>query len=77
MSSLIQERKHLKKFRKATMYAIVMWLLFQVVDAVRPNFNASQWIMLEAILVYFLCLPIVMVSLLSSIEDFLAYGTSQ
>jgi hypothetical protein len=40
MGNLLQELKRRKVFRVSAVYAVVAWLLIQVVDVVLPTFNA-------------------------------------
>jgi TolB-like protein len=61
MSNLIQELQRRKVFRVAAVYAVVAWLLIQVVDVVLPTFNAPQWVNQSIILLLMLGLPVTVV----------------
>jgi len=61
MGNLFQELKRRKVFRVAAIYAIVAWLLIQVVDVVLPTFNSPQWVIQTIIFVLMIGLPVAVV----------------
>jgi TolB-like protein len=61
MKNLIQELKRRKVFRVAAVYAIVAWLLVQIVTSVMPTFAAPQWVSQSIIFILALGLPIAVV----------------
>ena len=57
MKSLFLELKRRKVFRVAAVYAVVAWLLIQIVTAILPTFEAPQWVSQSIVFLIILGFP--------------------
>jgi hypothetical protein len=61
MGKLFSELKRRKVFKVAAVYAVVAWLLVQIVTSILPTFEAPQWVSQSIILLLVLGFPITVI----------------
>ena len=61
MGKLYEELKRRKVFKVAVVYAVVAWLLVQIVTSILPTFEAPQWVSQTIILLLVLGFPITLI----------------
>jgi adenylate cyclase len=61
MGKLFEELKRRKVFKVAVVYAVVPWLLVQIVTSILPTFDAPQWVSQTIILLLVLGFPIALI----------------